>query len=281
MLFAHLFGQVFAICLGFSCILFFRVSFQRQIIPKNEVVAAQPVQAAAAPNSQPSNIIIPQGIQHVLINGQLYPIIQTANGTHLLIQQPVGQIQQQNGGKQVFTAQPIQLANAQGVLPNQPASNGTQPAEPTAKEQLPSAQVPVNQNNQSLQKTSPSKTAKNQLPVGTQPSQQPVPARGGIQTAPVTVSPQTQQILTKIQNQIEALKPKAGSDPVAKNNLQQLQQIQQQILTELRNQMQKAMANAASANEQSQPVPQGAPPAVIHQQSTSVVTTPQLIVQPG
>lgn len=242
-------------------------------------------QPTAVQTNQQNNIIIPQGIQHVLINGQLYPIIQTANGTHLLIQQPVGQIQQQNGGKQVFTAQPIQLANSQAAVPAQPTSNGTQSAGTIAKEQAlnsaPSSSATSNQNSLSSQKTSPSKAISNPVPSSGQPTQQAAPVRGGAPSAPVTVNPQTQQILTKIQNQIEALKPKAESDPTSKSNLQQLQQIQQQILRELQNQMQRTISNSTMSNGQSQPIPQGASPAQVLQHGAAMVTAQQLIIQPG
>lgn len=251
----------------------FRVSATRQIIPKLDS-PAQP----GAPATQANNIIIPQGIQHVLINGQLYPIIQTANGTHLLIQQPVGQIQQ-NGGKQVFTAQPIQLNNqpiqpaqTQGstqpslgpvvtaalapatttnpstVLSQHNAPTATQTSATTNTIQLNPISAASSQPSTSSASASTVPAPATGAPVPQQTAQIYLPNQYNVQT-PVTVSPHTQQVLSKIQAQIEVLKPKADSDAAVRNSLTQLQNIQQQILNELRNQMHAVQQRQQSANQ--------------------------------
>lgn len=252
-------------------------SIQRQIVPRSD--SKQPSSAAATPPAQQGGILVPQGIQHVLINGQLYPIIQTANGTHLLIQQPVGQIQQNGGAPQVFTAQPIQLANTSTAggtsVPSQSptiATSSQSTGENTANTTQTQSPVASNSTSQSVttavtssissttqapsaSQTTPSKVAVSSnsvtsLPDGTNqingdknPPPNPPPTS-------VTVSPQTQQVLSKIHAQIEALKPKAETDATARQNLNQLQHIQQQIFNQIRQQMQNVQqrANAAQSS---------------------------------
>lgn len=250
-------------------------SIPRQIIPRGDGKQPGAVAAAASP-AQPGSILVPQGIQHVLINGQLYPIIQTANGTHLLIQQPVGQIQQNGGAPQVFTAQPIQLTNtstagntsisAQNItIPSQSTIGSS--ATPTQTVSVSSATVPIsssttqlatsatNSSMTSASSTSISQTTSSMVTVSNTPVSfsTSINLQNGSKSQPttppttsVTVSPQTQQVLSKIHAQIEALKPKAETDATAKQNLNQLQHIQQQIFNQIRQQMHTVQQRANS-----------------------------------
>lgn len=245
----------------------------RQLMPKagGGITIATAATASVPQASATQQVIIPQGIQHVLINNQLYPIIQTANGTHLLIQQPVAQIQTnaQPSGKQVLTAQPISLGTAPAV--SQPVLAAAQTEAPTVQPNNSTSQTTPNtahnndmnyRPNTNAMKTetaaastpsvTPSKFANNQaLPVRSQPSML------NLNTTPITVSAQTQAMLTKIQSQINLLKTRPNLDEAQKTNLTQLIQMQGQIMNDLRAQMQQYQsqrnqaAASAAANQQS------------------------------
>ena len=304
-----------------------------QILPKVDGQIQIPSNAPGGPN----NVLIPQGIQHVLINGQLYPIIQTANGTHLLIQQPVGQVQQA-GGKQVFTAQPIQLGNlppgqappGQPLPPGQTPNNlipqqlqvqpqmgapvqcttgsGQQVNLPqplqkfnqvpnTSQSQVlqPVTAVPVSLNhppNQppnsnfgampvasssgstAVQQTAGNVPIPSMAPVSNSPltsskptpiqslpntstaamipvrPNQPMPMNFPTGNGQVTISPQTQQLLNKINEQIEILKRKQDLDAQGKKALTSLLQAQQHVMNNVRQQIQMYSQRAPPGSQQ-------------------------------
>ena len=260
--------QEFSLCyiINYYINYFNSTSTKRQIVPKNDTLATAVQQLT---NQQPANVIVPQGIQHVLINGQLYPIIQTANGTHLLIQQPVGQVQQ--AGKQVFTAQPIQLGSLQQV-PTKPAT-ASQPVPylPQGQQSVASAAVasstsnvgqqalsgqastsdtqqqgvlnsaapPLNSSSYSTSATNNASLTATTLPPNTfSPSTHKSSSTATTYQPrhPVPVDARTQQLLTRIQNQIDAFKSKPSLDADARTTLQQLQEAQQRVLNNVRNQ---------------------------------------------
>lgn len=310
---------------------------QRPIIPKSDPLssAVQQLTGRAPPppqtQQQPGNLLVPQGIQHVLINGALYPIIQTTNGTHLLIQQPVGQVQQ--GGKQVFTAQPIQLGSMQqlavGGTPVSTAQHMSYAA-PGAQLQAHTPLQPTTQNSQSnlsqpiqatdnatqagavnatapallLPTTEATSTASSSSSANqsvTNPSQMSKAGSGSglssIHKNLVAVDARTQQLLTRIQGQIDAFKSKPSLDAGAKNTLLQLQEAQQRVINNVRAQTQKP-AHAPSASQQNRscvgnggtimaPMPQAPPflhptPQLLQQEVPQASSEPKkLVIKPG
>lgn len=272
----------------------------------------------------PNNVLIPQGIQHVLINGQLYPIIQTANGTHLLIQQPVGQVQQA-GGKQVFTAQPIQLGSmppgqalpatmtsqqqqvplqsgvpipstmAQTNMPHTNQKFNQLQAVSHPQSMPPVSAVPVGVSQPPIQPPNSNfgamQVANVAMPLQPQPNNMSLPSMVPVTNGPflssqqklnslpstsaamvqtpqtplmsfpsgntqVTVTPQTQQLLNKINEQIEILKRKQDLDAQGKKALSSLLQAQQHVMSNVRQQFQMYAQRAAPGTQPRLPNPQ-------------------------
>lgn len=239
----------------------------------------------------------------MLINGQLYPIVQTSNGTHLLIQQPVGQVQQQSG-KQIYTAQPIQLGGAQQQqqpLQQQPLQHSlnlqqvsSAPGQSvqymvpvTTAQQIRTTQPAVGLQSLGTYSEAPATSHVNGLHPATHPAtsasfsssgvapvlpiatsqvlpsaagqsqstgapgvstvgrpRKPQPQSNMLGTIPVAVSPQTQQLLTRIQHQIDAFKRMPSLDRESKKTLAQLQQAQQHVLNNVRSQLQMQQSGA-------------------------------------
>ncbi|KAF6029789.1 hypothetical protein EB796_011887 [Bugula neritina] len=257
----------------------------RQLIPKADGTSAQGAGAV-----QPNNVLIPQGIQHVLINGQLYPIIQTANGTHLLIQQPVGQVQHSTA-KQVFTAQPVQLG---GMAPSQstqvltagnhmqisnsqslPATEQTNDSVSNADSNIHTTAgnlglAPIMPISSTGINTMTSTSSSHFLPTSQTPTNsfhmQPVASsqsntlnnsRRSTNSGSVVVSPQAQQLLAKIQHQLQLFKRKPVLDEEAKKAYAQLQQAEHQVLNNIQSQLQAHRAGQ-DAGQMGQPANQGA-----------------------
>lgn len=242
------------------------------MIPKGNEAA----QVAGAGNVLPNNVLIPQGIQHVLINGKLYPIIQTANGTHLLIQQPVGQVQQP--GSQIFTAQPINLGNLQQISGaptaeqsqssteqtslQQPMAAGDVPAQPaSALGDLTSITQSILQDSESsmnsampvLPTTSSHTSNSHESNILSPRSETPTtnPATSPTNNSN-TLSPQAQNLLQRVQQQIASFKKMGTLDDAAKKTLAQLEEAQKRCLSDMRRN-QPPSANAGGVR---QPPPQ-------------------------
>ena len=112
---------------------------------------------------------------------------------------------------------------------------------------------------------------------------------------PVTVDARTQQLLTRIQSQIDAFKSKPSLDADAKKTLLQLQEAQQRVLNNVRNQAQAHNAPPGVMGAQPRPTNglmgpgQPQPPTFMHpspqfvrpEMLQSNIKDKQLIIKPG